>query len=221
MMFKKILIANRGEIAVRIIRTCKRMGVETVAVFSEADARSLHVQEADAAVFVGKARSAESYLVAEKIIEAAVKTGCQAIHPGYGFLSENAGFCEKVCLAGLVFIGPPAAAIATLGDKIASKALALKSGIPVVPGHIGMLSGLEEAEAIAAQIGFPVLLNRQPAGAARGCGSSPSPRRWGRRLPPARKRREKPSGTRSFLSSAISPIPGTSRFKSWPTVMET
>ena len=91
-MFNKILIANRGEIAVRIIRTCKRLGIQTVAVYSEADARSLHVQEADEAVFIGKARSAESYLVAEKIIDAALKTGCQAIHPGYGFLSENAGF---------------------------------------------------------------------------------------------------------------------------------
>ena len=111
-MFKKILIANRGEIAVRIIRTCKRLGIRTVAVYSEADARSLHVQEADETEFVGKARSAESYLVPEKIIDAALKTGCQAIHPGYGFLSENAVFCEKVCQSGMVFIGPTAAAIA-------------------------------------------------------------------------------------------------------------
>ena len=167
-MFKKILIANRGEIAVRIIRTCKRLEIQTVAIYSEVDARSLHVQEADEAVLVGKARSAESYLVAEKIIDAAIKTGCQAIHPGYGFLSENAGFCEKVCQSGLVFIGPPAAAIATLGDKIASKALALKSGVPVVPGHIGMLSGLKEAEAIAEQIGYPVLLKPAAGGGGKG-----------------------------------------------------
>jgi propionyl-CoA carboxylase alpha chain len=168
MMFKKILIANRGEIAVRIIRTCKRLSIETVAVYSEADARSLHVQEADEAVFLGKARSAESYLVAEKIIDAALKTGCQAIHPGYGFLSENAGFCEKVCKSGMVFIGPSAAAIATLGDKIASKALAIKSSVPVVPGHIGMLSGLEDAESIAEQIGFPVLLKPAAGGGGKG-----------------------------------------------------
>ncbi|OQW98485.1 MAG: acetyl/propionyl-CoA carboxylase subuit alpha [Desulfobacteraceae bacterium A6] len=167
-MFKKILIANRGEIAVRIIRTCKRLEIQTVAIYSEVDARSLHVQEADEAVLVGKARSAESYLVAEKIIDAAIKTGCQAIHPGYGFLSENALFCEKVCQSGLVFIGPPAAAIATLGDKIASKALALKSGVPVVPGHIGMLSGLKEAEAIAEQIGYPVLLKPAAGGGGKG-----------------------------------------------------
>ncbi len=167
-MFKKILIANRGEIAVRIIRTCKRMGIHTVAVYSEADSRSLHVQEADESVLIGKSRSTESYLVSEKIIDAALKTGCQAIHPGYGFLSENAGFCEKVSLSGMVFIGPPAAAIATLGDKIASKALALKSGVPVVPGHVGMLSGLEEAQTIAAQIGFPVLLKPAAGGGGKG-----------------------------------------------------
>lgn len=167
-MFNKILIANRGEIAVRIIRTCKRLGIQTVAVYSEADARSLHVQEADEAVFIGSARSAESYLIPEKIIDAALKTDCQAVHPGYGFLSENSEFCEKVSRSGMVFIGPPAAAIATLGDKIASKSLALKSGVPVVPGHIGMLSGLEEAESIAEQIGFPVLLKPAAGGGGKG-----------------------------------------------------
>jgi propionyl-CoA carboxylase alpha chain len=167
-MFKKILIANRGEITVRIIQTCKRMGIQTVAVYSDADARSLHVQEADEAVSLGSSRSSESYLVSEKIIEAAQKTGCQAIHPGYGFLSENAGFCEKVSLSGMVFIGPSSAAIATLGDKIASKALALKSGVPVVPGHIGMLSDLAEAEAVAERIGFPVLLKPAAGGGGKG-----------------------------------------------------
>lgn len=167
-MFKKILIANRGEIAVRIIRTCKRLGIHSVAVYSEADARSLHVQEADEAVLLGKARSSDSYLVAEKIVGAALETGCQAVHPGYGFLSENAGFCEKVSRSGLVFIGPPPAAIATLGDKIASKTLALKCGVPVVPGHVGMLTSLEEAESIAAQIGFPVLLKPAAGGGGKG-----------------------------------------------------
>ncbi len=167
-MFNKILIANRGEIAVRIIQTCKRMGIQTVAVYSDIDARSLHVQEADEAVALGSARSSESYLVSEKIIEAAKKTGSQAIHPGYGFLSENAGFSEQVSRSGMVFIGPSPTAIATLGDKIASKALAVKSGVPVVPGHIGMLSGLEEAEAIAEQIGFPVLLKPAAGGGGKG-----------------------------------------------------
>ncbi len=167
-MFKKILIANRGEIAVRIIQTCKRMGIQTVAVHSDVDARSLHVQEANEAVALGSARSSESYLVAEKVIAAARDTGCQAIHPGYGFLSENAGFSEQVSLSGLVFIGPSPAAIAMLGDKIASKALAVKSGVPVVPGHIGMLSGLEEAAAIAEQIGYPVLLKPAAGGGGKG-----------------------------------------------------
>ncbi len=167
-MFKKILIANRGEIAVRIIRTCREMGVGAVAVYSEADARSLHVQQADEAVLLGNARSAESYLVAEKIIDAALKTGCQAIHPGYGFLSENADFCDKISRAGLVFIGPPATAIATLGDKIASKALAQKAGVPVVPGHVGTLSGVEEAISIAEQIGFPVLIKPAAGGGGKG-----------------------------------------------------
>lgn len=167
-MFNKILIANRGEIAVRIIRTCKRLGIKTVAVYSEIDARSLHVQEADEAVFLGKSPSSESYLVIDKIIDAALKTGSQAIHPGYGFLSENAGFCEKVSRSGIVFIGPPASAITMLGDKIASKVLAIKSGVPVVPGHAGEVSDTNEAIAIAEKIGFPVILKPAAGGGGKG-----------------------------------------------------
>ena len=123
-MFDKILIANRGEIAVRIIRTCKRLKIGTVAVYSEIDSRSLHVQEADEAFLLGPARSEHSYLNQEKIIDLALKEKCQAIHPGYGFLSENTEFARLVSEAGLVFVGPPASAIALLGDKIASKQLA-------------------------------------------------------------------------------------------------
>ncbi len=134
-MFEKILIANRGEIAVRIISTCKALGIQTVAVYSEPDFRSLHVTQADEAVLLGGARPAESYLVIDKIIDAALATGCQAIHPGYGFLSENAVFAEKVTAAGLTFIGPPAAVIAAMGDKIAAKKLAVNAGMPTVPGH--------------------------------------------------------------------------------------
>ncbi len=167
-MFKKILIANRGEIAVRIIKTCKRLGIKTVAVYSEIDARSLHVQEADEAVFIGKSPSSESYLVMDKIIDAAMKTGTQAIHPGYGFLSENAGFCEKVSGSGIVFIGPPASAIRTLGDKIASKELAIKSGVPVVPGHVGEVCDAVEAIQIAKKIGFPVILKPAAGGGGKG-----------------------------------------------------
>jgi propionyl-CoA carboxylase alpha chain len=167
-MFDKILIANRGEIAVRIIRTCRKLGTNTVAVFSEIDSRALHVQEADEAVFLGPPPSEFSYLLKEKIIAAAKERGCQAIHPGYGFLSENADFAEMTIAAGLVFIGPPANVIAMLGDKIASKNLAIKAGVAVVPGHNQPVSDLEEVQAIAAEIGYPVLLKPAAGGGGRG-----------------------------------------------------
>ena len=167
-MFEKILIANRGEIAVRIIRTCKRLGIGTVAVFSSADSRALHVHEADEAVFLGPPKSEESYLAKEKIIDVTLRLRCQAIHPGYGFLSENPEFAAMVVQAGLVFIGPPASAIATLGDKIASKSLAVKAGLPIVPGQTQSLSDFEEASAIAEQIGYPVLLKPAAGGGGKG-----------------------------------------------------
>ncbi|MDO9109249.1 MAG: biotin carboxylase N-terminal domain-containing protein, partial [Desulfatirhabdiaceae bacterium] len=134
-MFDKILIANRGEIAVRIIRTCKRMGIATVAVYSDADNRGLHRQLADEAVHIGGPNAQESYLNGERIISAALSTGCRAVHPGYGFLSENAQFARNVEAAGLTFIGPPAGTIALMGDKIAAKELAIKAGVPVIPGN--------------------------------------------------------------------------------------
>ena len=133
-MFEKILIANRGEIACRIIRTCRRLGIATVAVYSEADAGALHVRMADEAVYIGGAPATESYLLADRIIAAAKETGAQAIHPGFGFLSERASFVEAVKEAGLVFIGPPAPAIAAMGDKIESKRLAAKAKVSTVPG---------------------------------------------------------------------------------------
>ena len=167
-MFEKILIANRGEIAVRIIRTCKNLGIGTVAVFSEIDSRALHVQEADESVFLGPPPSEQSYLVKEKIIAAAQDRGCQAIHPGYGFLSENASFAEMTVAAGLAFIGPPAAVIAMLGDKIASKNLAIQAGVPVVPGHNQPVSDLAEMRSIADAIGYPVLLKPAAGGGGRG-----------------------------------------------------
>src|SRR5690606_32849815 len=136
-MFEKILIANRGEIACRIIRTARRMGVATVAVHSDADARALHVAMADEAVHIGPSPVAESYLVADRIIEAARQTGAQAIRPGYGFLSENPDFVEQVEAAGLVFIGPSAASIRAMGLKDAAKRLMEKAGVPVVPGYHG------------------------------------------------------------------------------------
>ena len=167
-MFSKVLIANRGEIAVRIIRTCKQMGIGTVAVYSETDFRSLHVTQADEAVNLGGARPAESYLNKKKIIETALNTGCQAIHPGYGFLSENPDFAEMVAAAGLIFIGPPAAVIASLGDKIAAKKLAEAAGVPTVPGDVTPLRSPEEAMAAADRIGYPILLKPAAGGGGKG-----------------------------------------------------
>ena len=167
-MFEKVLIANRGEIAVRVIRTCKRLGIRTVALFSEIDSRSLHVREADEAVFLGDSRSEESYLNKEKIIDAALSLQCEAIHPGYGFLSENSEFAEMVSRSGLIFIGPPATVIATLGDKIASKNLAEKAGLPFVPGHTRPLDDLDEAMVIAEDVGYPVLLKPAAGGGGKG-----------------------------------------------------
>lgn len=167
-MFEKILIANRGEIALRIIKTCRRMGIKTVSVFSEADLRSPHVQEADEAVFLGGARALDSYLKGHEIVAAARARGCQAVHPGYGFLSENAGFARMVASAGLKFIGPPAEAISLLGDKVASKELAVRAGVPVVPGHHRPLDDPAEAEAAALAVGFPLLLKPAAGGGGRG-----------------------------------------------------
>ncbi len=167
-MFDKILIANRGEIAVRIMRTCRRLGIRTVAVYSDADSRGVHRQQADEAVHIGGAPAQESYLNGEKIIAAALSTGCEAVHPGYGFLSENAHFARTVAAAGLVFIGPPAQAIALMGDKIASKELAIKAGVPVIPGHMDDLKDEDEALTVAETIGYPVLLKPAAGGGGKG-----------------------------------------------------
>jgi propionyl-CoA carboxylase alpha chain len=167
-MFDKILIANRGEIAVRIIRTCNRLGIGTVAVYSEADSRSLHRQSADEAVYIGGPHARESYLDMDRIISAALTTNCRAVHPGYGFLSENSQFAETVASAGLTFIGPPAGVIATMGDKIASKELAVKAGVPVIPGHVKALKDLDEAFAAAESVGYPILLKPAAGGGGKG-----------------------------------------------------
>ena len=167
-MFNKILIANRGEIAARIIRTCKKLGIGTVAVYSEEDAYSLYVKMADEAVLLGSARPSESYLNKQKIIDAALHSKCQAIHPGYGFLSENAEFSKLTADAGLVFIGPPPDAIAAMGDKILSKKMAIKAGVPTVPGHNRPITNTEEATALADRIGYPVLLKPSAGGGGKG-----------------------------------------------------
>ncbi len=167
-MFTKILIANRGEIAVRIIKTCKKLNIRTVAVFSDIDSRSLHVREADEAVYIGPSPSESSYLVKEEIIAAALDTNCQAIHPGYGFLSENAELAQMTQTAGLTFIGPSPEVITTLGDKIASKLVAEKAGVPVVPGHAQPILDADEAASIAETIGYPILLKPAAGGGGRG-----------------------------------------------------
>jgi 3-methylcrotonyl-CoA carboxylase alpha subunit len=167
-MFKKILIANRGEIACRIAATCKRMGIASVAVFSDADAGAKHVNACDEAVHIGGASAAESYLVIERIIEAAVRTGAQAVHPGYGFLSENEAFAEACEQAGLVFIGPPVAAIAAMGSKAAAKALMQTAAVPLVPGYHGDDQRPDVLRAEADNIGYPVLLKASAGGGGKG-----------------------------------------------------
>jgi len=166
--FRKILIANRGEIACRIIRTAKNMGIKTVAVYADADRDALHVLEADEAVHIGASVSSESYLNIDKIIKAAKQTKAEAIHPGYGFLSENAFFMRKLKREGLVFIGPNDRAIKAMGDKIESKKLAKKSGVSVVPGHAKALDGFIEAKTVAKSIDYPVMLKASAGGGGKG-----------------------------------------------------
>jgi propionyl-CoA carboxylase alpha chain len=167
-MFQKILIANRGEIACRIIKTCKRMGIATVAVYSDADAEGLHVRMADEAVHIGGSAAAESYLLADRIVQAAKDTGAEAIHPGFGFLSEKADFVAALDAAGLVFIGPPANAIAAMGDKIESKRLAAEAGVNTVPGFMGIIDTADQAVEIARDIGYPVMIKASAGGGGKG-----------------------------------------------------
>src|SRR5438067_835075 len=167
-MIGKLLIANRGEIALRVIRACQELGIRTVAVYSEADSRSPHVREADEAVPIGPPPSSESYLRGEKIIEAAELTGAEAIHPGYGFLAEREWFARAVRDAGLVWIGPPAEAIAAMGSKTAARTLAVAQEVPVVPGTNEPLQDAREAEKLAAKFGYPVLLKAAAGGGGKG-----------------------------------------------------
>src|SRR5687768_11087310 len=164
----KVLIANRGEIALRVIRACRELGVASVAVYSDADARAVHVREADEAVHIGPSPSAESYLVGERIIAAAKRTGARAIHPGYGFLSEREWFARAVRDAGLVFVGPPPEAIAAMGSKTAARALAISVGTPVVPGTMAPLEDAREGARIAEQFGYPILLKAAAGGGGKG-----------------------------------------------------
>ncbi|HAJ18583.1 MAG TPA: 3-methylcrotonyl-CoA carboxylase, partial [Rhodospirillaceae bacterium] len=167
-MFKRILIANRGEIACRVIATARRLGVETVAVYSDADADALHVALADQAVHIGPVPARESYLLGDVILKVAQETGAEAIHPGYGFLSENADFAEACETAGVVFIGPPASAIRAMGSKSEAKALMGKAGVPLTPGYHGANQDPDHLQLEADGIGYPVLIKASAGGGGKG-----------------------------------------------------
>ena len=186
-MFSKVLIANRGEIALRVIRACHELGIRAVAIYSDADARAPHVRAADEAVHVGPAPSAESYLKGDRIVEAALRVGAEAIHPGYGFLSEREWFARAVRDAGLVFIGPPAEAIAAMGSKTAARQLAIKAGVPVVPGTTEPLRDEADAHSVAERFGYPVLLKAAAGGGGKGMRVVRDPGSLGSSLDTARR----------------------------------
>ncbi|HEY3582294.1 MAG TPA: acetyl-CoA carboxylase biotin carboxylase subunit [Pyrinomonadaceae bacterium] len=167
-MFRKVLIANRGEIAIRIIRACRELGIVPVAVYSEADAESLHVRMADEAVCIGPAASAQSYLNIERVVAAAVATKAEAVHPGYGFLAENASFAQAVTAAGLTFIGPSVEAMEIMGSKTSARRAAIEAGVPIVPGTVEALHSIEEASRTAAEFGYPVMLKAAAGGGGKG-----------------------------------------------------
>ena len=167
-MFKKILIANRGEIACRVIKTARRMGIATVAVYSDADAEALHVRMADEAVHIGPPPASQSYIVIDKIMEAIRQTGAEAVHPGYGFLSENPKFAEALKQEGVAFIGPPVGAIEAMGDKITSKKIAQEASVSTVPGYMGLIEDAEEAVKISGEIGYPVMIKASAGGGGKG-----------------------------------------------------
>jgi len=165
---QKILVANRGEIALRVMRSAREMGIKTVAVYSDADRNALHVRYADEAVHIGEAPSAKSYLLGKKIIDACIQTGAQAIHPGYGFLSESAAFARQVREAGLILIGPSPEAMEIMGNKLSAKAAALKYNIPMVPGTEEAITDIEEAKRRAVEVGFPILIKAAAGGGGKG-----------------------------------------------------
>ncbi|MEM9212621.1 MAG: acetyl/propionyl/methylcrotonyl-CoA carboxylase subunit alpha, partial [Pseudomonadota bacterium] len=167
-MFKKLLVANRGEIACRVFRTAKRMGIATVAVYSDADRNALHVQMADEAVHIGASPASESYLQIQKIIAACKQTGADAVHPGYGFLSERAEFCDALEKEGIAFVGPPPKAIEAMGDKITSKKIADDAGVSTVPGHMGLIDDADHAVKISTEIGYPVMIKASAGGGGKG-----------------------------------------------------
>ena len=167
-MFKKILIANRGEIACRVIKSAQKMGIKTVAIYSDADRNALHVKMADEAVHIGQPPANESYIVIENVMKAIRETGAEAVHPGYGFLSENSKFAEALSAEGVAFIGPPVGAIEKMGDKITSKKIAMDAGVSTVPGYMGLIADADEAVKISNEIGYPVMLKASAGGGGKG-----------------------------------------------------
>ena len=167
-MFNKILIANRGEIACRVIKTARQMGITTVAIYSDADANALHVQMADEAVHIGPSPANQSYIVIDKVMEAVKKSGAEAVHPGYGFLSENSKFAQALAAAGVAFVGPPVGAIEKMGDKITSKKIAQEAGVSTVPGYMGLIEDADEAVKISNDVGYPVMLKASAGGGGKG-----------------------------------------------------
>src|SRR6202522_3582881 len=185
-MFKKILIANRGEIAVRVIRACHEMGIAAVAVYSEVDRAALHVRKADEAYPIGAAAAAESYLNIPKILDISKRSGADAIHPGYGFLSENAKFAQSCADAGVKFIGPTAAAMEAMGSKTRARQAMEKAGIPLVPGTSRGVESFEQAQQVAAKIGYPVMFKAAAGGGGKGMRLVHAPEELGSSLDAAR-----------------------------------
>ena len=157
-MFEKILIANRGEIACRVIKTARKMGIKTVAIYSDADAKALHVQMADEAIHIGPSPANQSYIVIDNVMKAIKESGAQAVHPGYGFLSENPKFAQALEAEGVAFVGPPVGAIESMGDKITSKKIAQDAGVSTVPGYMGLIEDAEDAVKISNKVGYPVMI---------------------------------------------------------------
>ena len=203
-MFSKVLIANRGEIALRIIRACHELGVQTVAVYSEADRESLHVRFADEDVCIGKAHVADSYLNIPRIIAAAEVTGAEAIHPGYGFLAENAEFSEICARSEITFIGPTPEQIRAMGDKATARRTMMEAGVPTVPGSEGIVEDLDEARAVADQIGFPIMIKASAGGGGKGMRVAEDPDNFAKLLSAAQVEAEASFGDpRVYLERSI------------------
>ena len=212
-MFKKILIANRGEIAVRIARACREMDIPSVAVFSEADRTALHVRMADEAYPIGPAPSRESYFRVDKILDVAQRAGCDALHPGYGFLAENPEFARACAASGITFVGPPPEAMELLGSKTAARQLAARAGVPMVPGVQDPIENLQEAGRIARELGYPVLLKAVAGGGGKGMRHVASANEMSAAWRDASSERSTRLATPAFISSGISTARATSKFR--------